>query len=169
MRVTTGTGPLPAGRARGGAAVLDGAADFASVNWRGAGARRSPPCSWTAASRVEAGLWHADAVDAWLASPLRDRCFRVLLELPDGLDEAQTDAEAARLLERMREPGTEVLLHGKDLLLAGAAARRPAGAGSADRPGRRAGTARRDAGTGQRSTRAGGERVLRGRSVGPPG
>lgn len=65
---------------------------------------------------MEAGLWHADAVNAWLASPSRDHCCRVLLELPDGLDLAATEAEADRLLAVITAAaGTPVpvLLHGE--------------------------------------------------------
>jgi hypothetical protein len=66
---------------------------------------------------VEAGLWHADAVDAWMASPHRDRCLRVLLELPDGLDAAATQAEAHRLLARLAgDLGTPAALDGRVLL-----------------------------------------------------
>lgn len=65
---------------------------------------------------MEAGLWHADAVGAWLASPHRDRCLRVLLELPDGLDPAGTEAEADRLLDGVTAGAGDrvpVLLHGE--------------------------------------------------------
>lgn len=68
---------------------------------------------------VEAGLWHANGVDAWLASPHRDGCLWVLIELPDGLDQRETETEADSLLRRVREgvAGTAaeaipVLLHG---------------------------------------------------------
>jgi uncharacterized protein (DUF849 family) len=112
--VTTGAWALPDPDERVAAArswtVLP---DFASVNWHEAGSEALAAVLLDRGVGVEAGLWHAEAIDAWLASPLRDRCFRVLLELPDGLDEAQTVAEAARLLERLGEPGTEFLLHGE--------------------------------------------------------
>ena len=63
-----------------------------------------------------AGLWHADAAQAWLSSPHRDRCSRVLLELPDGLDQAATEAEADHLLDLVqgRTYGAmPALLHGE--------------------------------------------------------
>lgn len=56
--------------------------DFASVNWHEPGAEQVATTLLERDVGVEAGLWHVDAVDAWLASPNRDRCARVLLELP---------------------------------------------------------------------------------------
>jgi uncharacterized protein (DUF849 family) len=95
--------------------------DFASVNWHEEGADDVAAALLGHGVAVEAGLWDADAVDAWAASPHRDRCLRVLLELPDGLDVAATQAEAERLLDRLeRHAGSSavhdgrVLLHGKD-------------------------------------------------------
>ncbi len=89
--------------------------DFASVNWHEPGAEQVATTLLERGVGVEAGLWHAAAVEAWLASPSRDRCVRVLLELPDGLDPAATVAEATRLLDLLREGGadTPVLLHGE--------------------------------------------------------
>ncbi len=66
-----------------------------------------------------------------LASPYRNRCVRVLLELPDGLDPAGVRAEADDLLQlleqapRLEAREVSVLLHGEGssawpaLLLAG--------------------------------------------------
>lgn len=89
--------------------------DFASVNWHEPGAEQAARTLLDHGVGVEAGLWHAAAVDAWLTSPSRDRCFRVLLELPDGLDHAATLAEAGRLLDKLRDGGVRapVLLHGE--------------------------------------------------------
>lgn len=89
--------------------------DFASVNWHEPGAEQVATTLLERDVGVEAGLWHVDAVDAWLASPSRDRCARVLLELPDGLDQAAADAEADQLLQAIRAGGTHlpVLLHGE--------------------------------------------------------
>ena len=112
--VTTGAWALPDPDERAAAVrswtVLP---DFASVNWHEAGSAAVAAVLLERGVGVEAGLWHVDAVDAWLASPLRDRCFRVLLELPDGLDEARTGAEAELLLGRVAEQAAEVLLHGE--------------------------------------------------------
>lgn len=90
--------------------------NFASVNWHEEGANDIAGALLELGVDVEAGLWRADAVDAWLASPLRDRCYRVLLELPDGLDADGTEAEADALLHLV-DAGVgdlrRVLLHGK--------------------------------------------------------
>jgi uncharacterized protein (DUF849 family) len=86
--------------------------DFASLNWHEPGADDVAGALLERGIGVEAGLWHTAAADAWLASPHRDRCLRVLVELPDGLDAEGTDAEAGRLMERL-VPGIPVLLHGE--------------------------------------------------------
>lgn len=93
--------------------------DFASVNWHEAGAEAVAGALLERGVAVEAGLWHVEAAEAWLASPLRDRCLRVLLELPDGLDVPGTEQEADRLLGRVAGvrdgpgAGVAVLLHGE--------------------------------------------------------
>ncbi len=89
--------------------------DFASVNWHEPGAEQVATTLLESGIAVEAGLWHADAVETWLASPSRGRCTRILLELPDGLNQAATDAEADRLLAMIHAGDTHlpVLLHGE--------------------------------------------------------
>jgi uncharacterized protein (DUF849 family) len=89
--------------------------DFASVNWHEPGAEQVATTLADRGVGVEAGLWDAAAVAAWLASPLRDRCLRVLLELPDGLDNTATRVEAVWLLDLLSDGGcrTPVLLHGE--------------------------------------------------------
>jgi len=89
--------------------------DFASVNWHEPGAEQVAALLVERGVGVEAGLWHADAARGWLASPLRSRCLRVLLELPDGLDEAATVAQAELLLGLLAAGGNAlpVLLHGE--------------------------------------------------------
>jgi uncharacterized protein (DUF849 family) len=89
--------------------------DFASVNWHEAGAEAVAQVLLVRGVAVEAGVWHADAAAAWLASPLWRRCLRVLLELPDGLDAAATAEEADRLLELVGNAAGQVpvLLHGE--------------------------------------------------------
>jgi uncharacterized protein (DUF849 family) len=120
--VTTGAWTLPNADARVAAirswrelAVLP---DFASVNWHEEGFEEVTAALLGVGVGVEAGVWHVEAAEAWLASPHRDRCLRVLLELPDGLDSAGVDAEAGRLLELVTgtgstEEGLPVLLHGE--------------------------------------------------------
>jgi uncharacterized protein (DUF849 family) len=91
--------------------------DFASVNWHETGADDVAGALLEHGIGVEAGLWHADAVDAWLTSPHRDRCVRVLLELADGFDARDIPLEADLLLRRVRDGGAEgvpVVLHGQD-------------------------------------------------------
>jgi len=93
--------------------------DFASVNWHEDGADRIAATLLEIGVQVEAGLWHVDGTRAWLSSPHRDRCLRVLLELPDGLTAAAAEAEADRLLRLVSQgqsadgKGLPVLLHGE--------------------------------------------------------
>lgn len=86
--------------------------DFASVNWHEDGADDVAGALLDRGVQVEAGLWHLDGVAAWQTSPHRDRCLRLLLELPDGLDQAGTEDEALRLLAAVGD-GPPVLLHGE--------------------------------------------------------
>jgi uncharacterized protein (DUF849 family) len=85
--------------------------DFASVNWHEPGAEVVAATLMERGIDVEAGLWHAEAVAAWLRSPVRDRCLRVLIELPDGLDPEQSVREADKLVAMITN--TEILLHGE--------------------------------------------------------
>ena len=65
---------------------------------------------------MEAGLWLIDHVPAWLASPLRDACMRVLIELPEGSDPSSVGAQAELMLAPVREAtagSIPVLLHGE--------------------------------------------------------
>lgn len=115
--VTTGAWTVadPAGRVSAVSAWTS-LPDFASVNWHEPGAEQVASVLLERGVAVEAGLWHADAVRAWLVSPLRQRCLRVLIELPDGLDQRETDAEAGRLLDLLHRgaaPDVPVLLHGE--------------------------------------------------------
>lgn len=92
------------------------APDFASVNWHEEGAEEVAAVLIERGIGVEAGLWHEEAVAAWLTSPVRAQCLRVLLELPDGLDAAVTVATADRLLAMVHgalEESVPVLLHGE--------------------------------------------------------
>jgi uncharacterized protein (DUF849 family) len=84
--------------------------DFASVNWHEDGAEEVAAALLDRGIGVEAGLWHSRAIQAWLASPLRDRCLRVLVELPDRPDQP---ARAERLVAMVDDGEREVLLHGE--------------------------------------------------------
>jgi|SRR5215211_1127022 len=90
--------------------------DFASVNWHEPGAVALAEALLQLDVGVEAGLWHADAVQAWLSWPGHSRCLRVLVELADGLDFTETVNEADRLLievARVADDRVPVLLHGE--------------------------------------------------------
>ncbi len=102
--VTTGAWALPDPGARV-AAIRSWTLvpDFASVNWHEEGADDVARALLERGIDVEAGLWHADAVASWQASPHRTRCLRVLLELPDGLDQEGTAVAAQQLLETLQD------------------------------------------------------------------
>ena len=108
--VTTGAWSLPDPAARVAAVrswhVLP---DFASVNWHEDGADDVADALLARGIGVEAGLWHADAVRAWLSSPHRDRCLRVLLELQSGDPVTLAD----ELLALLPDGCPPVLLHGE--------------------------------------------------------
>jgi len=89
--------------------------DFASVNWHEDGAEDVARALLDRGIGVEAGLWTLAAVRAWLRSPLRQECLRVLLELPDGLDRDATVRTADTLLAPLAGAvaGDRVLLHGE--------------------------------------------------------
>ena len=90
--------------------------DFAGVNWHEPGAEQVAATLLNLGIGVEAGLWHAAAVEAWLSSPLSRSCFRILIELPDGLDATATETEADQLLALIpddRRASATVLLHGQ--------------------------------------------------------
>ncbi|WP_432574929.1 3-keto-5-aminohexanoate cleavage protein [Kineococcus sp. SYSU DK005] len=113
---------LAAIRSWEGSALLP---DFASVNWHEDGADEVAGALLELGVGVEAGIWHRAGAGAWLASVHRHRCVRVLLELPNGLGEAEVQHRAEQLLHLVgrsqrdgRSGGDEaeepqVLLHGK--------------------------------------------------------
>lgn len=113
--VTTGAWAAPDAAARWAAVDRWTALpEFASVNWHEDGAEGVAALLIARGVDVEAGLWHEDAVAQWTRSPLRDQCRRVLLELPDGLDEQATRRLAARLLDAVGSASAvPVLLHGE--------------------------------------------------------
>ncbi|MBC2932703.1 3-keto-5-aminohexanoate cleavage protein [Nocardioides sp. zg-1228] len=90
--------------------------DFASVNWHEDGAEQVADALLGRGVGVEAGLWTEAALQAWLAWPSRDRCVRVLLELPDEPDAARCLHLADRMLAILDDAANAVpvLLHGED-------------------------------------------------------
>ncbi|MGD9959244.1 3-keto-5-aminohexanoate cleavage protein [Nocardioides sp.] len=94
-------------------ATLPELPDFASVNWHEDGADEVAGALLDLGVGVEAGLWHVAAAEAWAVSPRRDRCLRVLLELPGDLPAESVEDEARRLLEVV-DGRLPVLLHGED-------------------------------------------------------
>lgn len=116
LGLTTGAWALPDPLARRDAvASWTELPDFASVNWHEEGADDVAAALLELGVGVEAGLWHGDAVARWADSPHRDRCLRVLLELPDGPDAEQTRALAEGLLTAVGAVGSPapLLLHGE--------------------------------------------------------
>ena len=116
LGVTTGAWALPDPRDR--VAAIEGwrlLPDFASVNWHEDGADDVAAALLRRGVGVEAGLWHDEAVAAWGRSPLRQRCLRILLELPDGLDPVGAVEMADRLHRAVRDLSGDalpILLHG---------------------------------------------------------
>jgi uncharacterized protein (DUF849 family) len=115
--VTTGAWAMPDPRERVAAVrAWRELPDFASVNWHEQGAEDVAAALLEAGIAIEAGIWNIDAAVRWAASPYRDRCIRILLELPDGLPAAAVPGEASRLLCAVTTPhrsGSTVLLHGE--------------------------------------------------------
>jgi uncharacterized protein (DUF849 family) len=90
--------------------------DFASVNWHETGANEVAAALLARDVGVEAGLWLIEHVPAWLASPLRDACMRVLVELPEGPDPSSVGAQADLMLAPVYDVAAQripVLLHGE--------------------------------------------------------
>lgn len=89
--------------------------DHTSVNWHEEGAAEVAETLLQRGVQVDAGLWTPGDVTAWLAWPLRDRCPRVLLELPDGPAPQEVRGLAEAMLAPLRGvvPIGRVLLHGE--------------------------------------------------------
>ncbi|MCB4208660.1 3-keto-5-aminohexanoate cleavage protein [Arthrobacter sp. UM1] len=89
--------------------------DFASVNWHEPGAEETAELLLSRGIGVEAGVWHAEGLRAWLASPLRGRCLRVLVEVQDiPAHEVEDTARGLVSAVREAEPGLPLLLHGEE-------------------------------------------------------
>jgi hypothetical protein len=85
------------------------------VNWHEDGADAVARVLLGRGVGVEAGIWHTAGLDSWVASPLRSRCLRVLVELPDIGDVDETGGRASFLVSAVgrHEPHVPVLLHGE--------------------------------------------------------
>jgi uncharacterized protein (DUF849 family) len=89
--------------------------DFASVNWHEAGADDVAAALLRRGVGVEAGLWDAAGFEVWKRSPVRGKCLRVLIELPDEAAETVRDhAEGMIAHVELEEPGVPILLHGEE-------------------------------------------------------
>ena len=84
--------------------------DFASVNWHEGGAEEVARLLLDRGIAVEAGLWNVEAAAAFMASPLRGACVRILVELQPDDDISMGDA----VLESLESSATPILLHGED-------------------------------------------------------
>lgn len=64
---------------------------------------------------VEAGIWHEQGLRAWAASPVRQRCLRVLVEVQDVTPD-ETYEVGRSLVDAVHalEPELAVLLHGEE-------------------------------------------------------
>jgi uncharacterized protein (DUF849 family) len=113
--VTTGAWALPDPDRRVGVVrawtVLP---DFASVNWHEDGADEVATALLDHGVGVEAGLWHEQAIRAWLGSPRRDRCLRVLLEIDHPVGDGLAQADAAVAALGAGAGAIPILLHGVD-------------------------------------------------------
>jgi uncharacterized protein (DUF849 family) len=113
LGVTTGFWALPDADAR--LRAVDSwteLPDFASVNWHEPGAEQLADSLITRGVGVEAGIFHAEAAESWVASEIAAHCMRVMIELgPDG-----DIATADDLLGQVLAAGSSapVLLHGMD-------------------------------------------------------
>ena len=89
--------------------------DYASVNWHEDGADDIAALLLSRGVAVEAGIWREAGAEAWSASPVRSRCLRVLVELPD-LPAAHVRGTADALIVAVRavEPAMPILLHGEE-------------------------------------------------------
>ncbi|SDH61372.1 3-keto-5-aminohexanoate cleavage protein [Agrococcus jejuensis] len=88
--------------------------DVASVNWHEPGADEVAAALLDRGVGVEAGIWHAEGLAAWLASPVRDRVTRVLVEV-QPMAEAAALATARELVDAVAAASSApILLHGED-------------------------------------------------------
>ncbi|MCT9868422.1 3-keto-5-aminohexanoate cleavage protein [Paenarthrobacter aurescens] len=89
--------------------------DFASVNWHEDGAGDVAQALHERGIGIEAGIWHSDAAHRWAASPLHNKCLRVLVEIQDiPAGDVTATAESLVSFARDRANGTPILLHGEE-------------------------------------------------------
>lgn len=87
--------------------------DFVSVNWHEPGSPELAELLLELGIGVEAGLWTADAVRAFLAWPRRDEVLRVLLELPDKpIRDYKAELKEMFTLLSAADLDKQVVLHG---------------------------------------------------------
>ncbi len=113
LGVTTGFWALPDPQQRLRAVESwDVLPDFASVNWHEPGAEELVRLLLSRGIGVEAGIFHANAAQAWASSGLAPHCLRVMIELPADGDAATADDLLGRI--RAADSPAPVLLHGLD-------------------------------------------------------
>ncbi|WP_208760039.1 3-keto-5-aminohexanoate cleavage protein [Paenarthrobacter nitroguajacolicus] len=89
--------------------------DFASVNWHEHGAEDVARALHARGIGIEAGIWHAEGARQWAASPLHNKCLRVLVEIQDiPAENVTAEAESLVAFARTRAGTTPILLHGED-------------------------------------------------------
>lgn len=82
------------------------------MNWHEDGADDVAAALLEQGIAPEAGIWRHAGLDAWLTSPHRDHCLRILLEVAEGGSVSSADELPARL--RAAVPGPPpILLHGE--------------------------------------------------------
>ncbi|GFG55819.1 hypothetical protein CQY20_29130 [Mycolicibacterium agri] len=86
--------------------------DFASVNWHEDGAEPLAKLLLGMGIGVEAGIFHAEAAEAWAESEVAEHCLRVMVELGPDADTTVADD----VLSAVMAAGSpaSVLLHGVD-------------------------------------------------------
>jgi uncharacterized protein (DUF849 family) len=113
--VTTGAWALPDPRRRAAAVrAWPVPPDFASVNWHEDGADEVAAILLQHGVGIEAGLWHAKAIEEWLRSPRRDHCLRVLLEVDHPVGDGLAQADAAVTALGGGAGTVPILLHGAE-------------------------------------------------------
>jgi uncharacterized protein (DUF849 family) len=91
--------------------------DYASVNFHEAGASAVAERLLEKGVGVEAGIWHRDAAEIYVASALLGRCYRLLLELTEStLPSALAQLDAIEAVLHVHDRHTSRLLHGEGVV-----------------------------------------------------